>query len=443
MKFDKDLKRKKEPKYISRNRVNNGKWNKTTFFTFLKNSRLVKSKKVRFKTMSGNSNQAVIDIPETFSLLKEPDAAIETLKKLYSVYNTKNINSIYFDHENCHYMDLDASVIFDVFVLNIERDFRIRTGRDLKLEGRTSRDFNVSRLLYVNGLLKNLNVLTTDEIKKIEETNSILNAELIKGGKNTSSMMVNTSINSAEASEKILSFFNECLTTQGLELNADGFGLFADLMGEVIDNSILHSGDFNQWFTIGHYVKDEEQVYGQCNIVLFNFGQTIYEGLKNTFNNRNYIKDSKLSALKNNLERLTKKHNSFFKPSWDEEVLWTLYALQDGVSRYLSEEFPDRGTGTVTMIDAFQQIGDTKDGKKPEMCIVSGSSYINFDSRYKLSPNKDGGRQTIAFNDENSLNLPPNDNYVKKIKHYFPGTIISMKFYLDREYLIDKVKENQ
>lgn len=46
-------------------------------------------------------------------------------------------------------------------------------------------------------------------------------------------------------------------------------------------------------------------------------------------------------------------------------------------------------------------------------------------------------RNIITFNKEQDLDLPPDKNYVKRLNNRFPGTIISMEFYIDRNYIND------
>jgi hypothetical protein len=90
------------------------------------------------------------------------------------------------------------------------------------------------------------------------------------------------------------------------------------------------------------------------------------------------------------------------------------------------------------MIEFFQNLGRKDDAKlEPKMCLLSGSAYILFDSRYKMlsEPVDNEMRSTIAFNSTNSLLDPPDKNNVKKIHGHFPGTIVSLKFFLDKKYL--------
>jgi hypothetical protein len=137
-------------------------------------------------------------------------------------------------------------------------------------------------------------------------------------------------------------------------------------------------------------------VIGECQLAIFGFGKTIAESLQDP---------SKVPAdLYNNLQKLVRRHRDrrFFSSggSFSPDELVTLYSLQDGVSRMPD---PTRGTGTVQIIEAFQDLG-VAEGKKPEMVLISGRSRILFDSRYSMATGREtGGKKVIAFNDENSL----------------------------------------
>ena len=77
------------------------------------------------------------------------------------------------------------------------------------------------------------------------------------------------------------------------------------------------------------------------------------------------------------------------------------------------------------------------EGNNPIMAIVSGNGYILFDSTYTLKEEIVNGKKIpiIAFNEENDLSKKPDSKYVKRIDENFPGTMISMEFYLDKEYI--------
>ena len=102
------------------------------------------------------------------------------------------------------------------------------------------------------------------------------------------------------------------------------------------------------------------------------------------------------------------------------------------------------------MIEMFHDIGASDTGLKPQMTIISGKTQIIFSEEYKMqlvqfTEDKafgTGEKQIIAFNKDNDIYQPSDFNNVKKLKQYFPGTVISLKFYLDSRY-IAKRKENR
>jgi hypothetical protein len=174
-----------------------------------------------------------------------------------------------------------------------------------------------------------------------------------------------------------------------------------------------------------------ENERGDCYFTVFNLGQTIYQSLQ----------DLPADAeLRKEMDKLVDKHTSFFsrRTTYGRPQLETLYALQQGVSRFKTGResvAPDRGQGTVDMITHFQQLGQTDEkGIEPQMCLISGDTYIRFDENYDMQESKDD-RKIIAFNSDNDLQQPPDGRNVRKLNWFFPGTIISGRFYIDPRYL--------
>ena len=46
-----------------------------------------------------------------------------------------------------------------------------------------------------------------------------------------------------------------------------------------------------------------------------------------------------------------------------------------------------------------------------------------------------GKKKIIAFNEENNIYKPPDEANVRKLEANFPGTVISLRFYLDKRYI--------
>ena len=237
--------------------------------------------------------------------------------------------------------------------------------------------------------------------------------------------------------EEIIKYYDECLGTKGYSLSAIGKSKLSQMITEVIDNVGEHAGELASWYAQGHYTIGKENAPGKFRLVLFNFGDTIYEGLKKE-SSSNYTK-----KILNNATRKHKKKN-LFGVGWNEEVLWNLFSLQYKISRCNYSKTNDRGVGTIDLIKSFLELGKTIEDVKPMMSIVSGKSNIIFDGTYQIhSLNKKGQNiPTIAFNKENNLLEKQDSRYVKALKNSFPGTVIDMEFYVDRKHF-DKLKENE
>jgi hypothetical protein len=134
------------------------------------------------------------------------------------------------------------------------------------------------------------------------------------------------------------------------------------------------------------------------------------------------------------IAEVTKRLGIYRFQWWKEEALWTLYALQEGVSRLRhSPGGEDRGNGTVRLIEYFMKLASDD----PKMVIISGSTWILFDGTHQLGTIRKGeeDRKIIAFNETNDLALPPDPKFVRTLKKAFPGTLVSLKFRLRGEDL--------
>jgi hypothetical protein len=204
----------------------------------------------------------------------------------------------------------------------------------------------------------------------------------------------------------------------------------------VLDNAEQHAGGSPEWYTIGYYDRLEDpEDGGTCHIVLLNFGQTIYESLNSEQTSPEMIraiKDLADTHRSRGWFKVMAKNFDILFPIWEEQALWTLYSLQEGVSRFRNlQGGEDRGNGTVKMIEFFSDVASGN----PQMALVSGRTHIFFDNKYKMATRTVAGgeqRKVIAFNESNDLNERPDHHYVKSISGNFPGTLISLRFQLRR-----------
>lgn len=375
-----------------------------------------------------SKQQEILVIPEIFSISETPEIVIKLLRKMYTILRSKRTKKLIFDHSHCINLGLSASTIMDIIVLAVDR-YRKRQGDSLELMGHLPRSKAVKDILLASGLpyhLKAESALHFDE-EHVERFETIKGQHSINANK------------AGETATKLMLYFNKCLKRQAMELNEEGKRLLSRILGEVISNSEIHGGEHSTWYTQGHYQIKDDNSFGEMQMLFLNLGETIYEGLKN---------DSS-DETKQKLTHILKLQRKNMNANWDEEMIFTLFALQEGISRLKNSNingYESRGSGTVSMIEMFNDIGKSKNGLKPQMTIISGRTQIKFTDNYKMECvefDKDmvfgtGEKRIIAFNKDNNIYLPPDGNNVIKMSEYFPGTVISLKFYLDNRYIISR-----
>ncbi|MCI8485986.1 MAG: hypothetical protein HFJ20_02600 [Clostridia bacterium] len=359
-------------------------------------------------------NKVKIDIPVDFSLISNPEQSIRVLKQMfYAIMNLK-IEEIEMDYSKCEKLGLCASSITDIIIIN-GKQYRRIMNRKIVPKGNFPKTAEAREIFIISGLINHLN------LSRIEKEN-VIKLDIIKNEEQ------------GVLCEKVIDYYDKCLNTQNYQLTKEGKQQFGNMIGEVIDNANQHGGRLVTWYTAGHFNLEKRNNRGKCRLVLFDFGDSIYENLKS---------EETTSYTKKLLKEKSQRHRRLFNNKWTEEALWTLYALQYNVSRKRIDENDNRGKGTIKLIDSFMKIGKNSDGDEPLMALFSGRSHILFDGTYKLSINKieDKEVQIIAFNESNSIDERPDPKYVRRIEQNFPGTMISMEFYLDKKYIEKQVED--
>lgn len=372
--------------------------------------------------------EETIHIPEVFSISENAENVIKLLRKVYTIIRCPKTRELFFDHANCSNLGLSASTIMDIIVL-AGCKYRGKQGSVLSLQGHLPHNGTVRDILLASGLPYHLHAeggLSFDE-KHVERFKTI---------KGRHGKYVNRA---DETSTKLMLYFNRCLRTQSMELNEEGKRLLSRILGEVISNCEIHGGETATWYTQGHYQMKDNNAFGEMQMLFLTLGDTIYEGLQNN--------SSRETGRK--LRHILNQQRKNMNPDWDKEMIFTVFALQEGISRLRDESiegYEGRGSGTVSMIEMFNDIGRCENGLTPQMTIVSGKTLIKFTDKYKMEEKEfnddiafgSGIKRIIAFNSNNDIYSPPDTGSVIKMSEYFPGTVISLKFYLDSRYITSK-----
>jgi hypothetical protein len=372
------------------------------------------------------SHEYHIKIPKVFSLIDNYDESLMILEKIAQAVRDKFIKKLFLDHSLCEVMDLGASTVLDVLVMPLKRNWRTKK---VIFGGAYPQNAEVAELLKITGIIKHYDHPDSNVSEIVKKKYKLFQ---LVCGRRTRRANAHKSTQAEIITTKLTNFFNELLETKGFILTPEGLNNFSRLISEVIDNAEQHSGN-EEWFIIG-YMNHLGEGIDSCNICIFDFGKPITQSLRDADLNEH---------IKIGIETLITKHltKGFFGSNnkWTEDNLWTLYALQEGISRFnVRNKTTDRGHGTVNMIEFFLELGKhSNENIPPKMALLSGNTYILFDGKYTLGNIVVGNetRQVIAFNNENSLEDKPDEKYVKKMENYFPGTMITMQFFLDPKYL--------
>lgn len=241
---------------------------------------------------------------------------------------------------------------------------------------------------------------------------------------------------SATSEEKTAEDFTETINKwlgqldHPLELNQLGRSNILTLLGEALDNAKRHSDPVTadgSWAIAGFMearYRQDNSITFVCHLAIISTGATIFESLQRA-----------PAATQADIDRYASQHRADFLANANEaeEALWTVIALQDGISRIpTSEAGSPGGFGmmmVVEMINALNQSPHPEE--KPRLTIVSGSSCVMVRDDYRMFTRSEGGHRVLVFNAGNHLDQVPDDKYVFALPHRFPGTIMALRFYLD------------
>ena len=383
--------------------------------------------RIRKSFISQLKRTVQIEIPPLFSISENPNETIEIIKQLFYYGTQRNITEIVIDHSQCINLEIAASTIMDVVVKAI-RQWRFKNRMEINMSGMIPDIKRVKDVFIASGLAAHMEVEFLSNV--FADMNKIRRFKLMSGLQNSS--------NADEVATRLVEYIRQCLETQGFTLTKSGISSLGMIFGEVLDNSRIHGGKDTIWYALGHYqIYDDSNGFGEAQLVIFNFGNTIYEQISNpAVSGKEVIQK---------LNYLDEKHKHNYSRKWDKEMLATLLSLQEGISRLRDKNSignTRRGTGTVRLIENFSLIGNTSGKESPLMTITSGTAQIRFDGKYALQPYTfdddvfgHKSRKVIAFNQSNSLFRCPDPNNVIKLEQYFPVKIISLKFFFDKKYL--------
>ncbi len=384
-----------------------------------------------FSSSKANIPQdGILYVPPIFSLTERPKESFQFLKDLlYTLRFPKN-DKIKLSYKYCTRIDLDASICNDIILREYINAFKICDNNKILLETRSigGSDFvneSVKKFMYATGthkIIKNT---------KFDFPN-IVTFDLAIGDRKRG-------IGYKEVeSTKLVLHIDKCLSKMNKKLTSDARESFGEIIGEVMANAEEHNfTDYH--YSIGHFEESHNsgEHIGMFQLVIFNFGESIYQRFKNPEACKNLdilfdMKELSEKYVKRGLFGLLNGNR------FEEETLWTLYSLQDGVSSVDKT----RGNGTIKFIDSFLELGKDNEDKSSNLHLLSGNTVIKFDGTHKTMPKPgctpEDEFKIIPFNKEGTLEEKPDQKYVTFVDNFFPGTMIYANICIKENDIIKK-----
>lgn len=367
-------------------------------------------------------SNGVFEVPSPFSLTENYDESFLFLKKLFFALYQDKFEDITLDYSKCSKVDIDASVCMDIliqdFVTHLHKCWKGRHPRKLKTIIPVHFNKEVEKILFSIGAYKNL---LNREIKYED----IIPFPLMIGDNRSRKLGQDKEIEVT----KMVDYIVECLSEMNRTLTWQAEDDLSKVIGEVLINAAEHCGHRYR-YSIGYFQKtdssDTDKV-GVFNLAILDFGKTIYENFK-------ALESEKLEVVER-MKELSKTFTEgglFRKKQFEEETLWTLYALQEGVTSVKAKK---RGNGSIHFIESFFQLkGDLVHDKSSFLTLMSGNTRIMFDGAYpirKVMRGKDNTEyKMMTFNESGNIEELPDDKYVTFAQNFFPGTLIVARIFI-------------
>jgi hypothetical protein len=362
---------------------------------------------------------SIFQIPEIFSIIENYTETTFFLRKLFNALYNQTFEEIFIDYQYCKEIDVCGSMCMDIILADFINYYNhsSRNGHTIKVRSIKPinyQRYEIEKILFSIGAYKNLKGfnITFD---------NIIPFPIKIGNKTNPKLSEKREVDITQTVDYIIS----CLSKLNKRLTDSAETNFYKVIGEVIQNAEEHSNTKTRYL-IGHFEENinGSEDYGVFNLAILNFGNTFYETFKNAENpNKEVIEQM------NALSKKFTTNGLFRRKKFEEETLWTLYALQDGVTRIRDWK---RGNGAIRFIESFINLkGDIQTDNISKMVITSGHTRIIFDGKYKIVKQKRGIEEKefkmMTFNESGNIEQLPDDKYVIYEENYFRGTIISVK----------------
>ncbi|MBN8837081.1 MAG: hypothetical protein J0I09_07475 [Sphingobacteriia bacterium] len=383
-------------------------------------------------------NNGVFKVPKEFSIVENAKESYEFIRTVVGALITQKYIKVSIDYSECIRLDLGAQVFFDIILKDIIKFFKKckqykhTRSKVRQIDGVHYNNNDVRKLLFSVGspVIHSKQFINFSDI--IPYKLCIHDRELY--GEDSIKIREQKDIDTT----KLVDYVIDSLKRLNKTLTPEKIDDLSTVIGEILINAEEHSTTKHR-FSIGYFHERYEggKHFGVFRLAILNFGKTIYEKFKDPeCPNKDEVK--KMQSLS---EKYTTKR-FFFSKTFEEETLWTLYALQDGVTSVATDRYKRRGNGSIQFIESFFNIKGK--GKEIDdfsiLAILSGKTSITFDGTYSISHGyvDDEPYKFMTFNDSCNIEDKPDTKFVKFVDNYFPGTIISARIMFNEDDLTDE-----
>lgn len=375
---------------------------------------------------------SAIKVPVDFSFEEDNDGSIVFFKQILSTFYLSD-NVLVIDFTDCKDIAIPNAMLLNLILMDFkvsEQDFnklyfsKIRK----KIKIIKSKHLKANKCLHVFHLLDSVEVNDGDAYLYLGNQVGFLPKSLyrynVKGA----------------ICARVREFVNESLKASSAILNKTGENKLDGLLSEIFNNAEDHS-TFKKWYVNGvsfREITDKEETIVELNIGILNFGYSISEGL---FSNQERNKEM-MSYIDPWFENHKKDVHFRFMP-YTKDDLYTLYCLQEGVSR-LKYRSVGRGSGTMNFLRSFMFLGSY--GKvnpkyRSHLNIISGNTIVR--CSHEVEPYEMDNRFFLSLNTQKDIMKLPESKYLSHTKEYFPGTFFEVKIYLNNKYFTEKLKDGK
>lgn len=376
----------------------------------------------------------LINVNKPFNFRENYTYSLNIIKSFVASIMKHPGQLITIDFAKCKNVDQPALFTLQMIKIQLQEDFRKLNAklkainRELNIEVVSSEVEQVNKLLLVAGLIPHT-TLKNDGLMPVDSMG------FLKGEKSRKHYHENRK---GAIATGLVRYLNKCLLNHNFEFNDEGKNELEGLISEVLNNAEDHS-PLNSYYATANMLSEQKEGnkkshVGEINVTILNFGSSFYEGLEQT-KEENFETYSDVEHLYNQVTD-NGRNRTFTK-----EGLFTLYALQDGISR-LKYERDSGGTGTMKFINSFFAFGDYEDeklGYKPNLTLISGKTRITCDNKYK--PFQREGVNYLSLNSSEDLAKFPSKTHITELNSHFPGTLVTAKIYLNKDHLDKKYKQ--